>query len=786
MKKIAFLLIFSALASLPLIAESTPHERPSKDMASSLVTADFTIEVNCTDGNWSATATVINEASLKNVWQLWCTNTPGATTGGTLISTVSVGLSVTFNGLNVGKHYYIRHRCVLFGSPVETVLAVPDFNVSATVDFLLEDENGIEKSTFCVGEAIFLDGTGSVNYDRFYLSAGRRPAGSAPGTPFTGYADYGWTIDNSIGVLNLTNEFLNNGENPGEVFEPGYEYELLLAIANPPNCIPWMELKKKFTVVCCGDVNPAFTVQSNCNNGNWTVVASPVSSSETNHAWQLYETTTSGATTGGTAVGNPQTGAIGSFSWLDHSKFYYIKHSTGFEGCEMLMASVALSGFPANANLTYVFRNKNGVVKDNFCFGEDILLVPTGTNNYDRYFISVWRRPSVSGGNFTLYADYGWTYSNNIGTLNLSQLIRTSGENPGEIFEPGYVYELQFAIANPPNCIPWIELKRQFRVECCEDFISADFGLRLEDGTLGLELWVKSFEPYANAGATHTWTVLSSPNLNSGPYSFVRQLTTSSNQVPFRLYERGSSGVYYFVIHKVSTLCGDFCYGKQREGIDFQDGDNQNDDCEFCGEIDCSLLDDLCLAPGDIRGYNIPPGRVWVYWTPVPGVTEYAVEVTLNDPACCNNGLDPITTVFNTTAYSLVLGPDIEECFSYRIGSICEGETQWSELKCHTNPFGLDGENGENHLIAPNINKTSDQLLVYPNPAHSTLNLFIPKDQAVEFLRLIDMQGRIVFEQQTLEQQLEIDCTVFPSGVYTLQVIYPDRRQSVHKVQITH
>ncbi|NUO02430.1 MAG: hypothetical protein HUU01_17640, partial [Saprospiraceae bacterium] len=52
MKRIVFLLIFSALASLPLIAESTTHERRSKEMASSLVTADFTIEVNCTDGNW--------------------------------------------------------------------------------------------------------------------------------------------------------------------------------------------------------------------------------------------------------------------------------------------------------------------------------------------------------------------------------------------------------------------------------------------------------------------------------------------------------------------------------------------------------------------------------------------------------------------------------------------------------------------------------------------------------------------------------------------------------------
>ncbi|NUO01718.1 MAG: T9SS type A sorting domain-containing protein, partial [Saprospiraceae bacterium] len=736
----------------------------------------------------SATATVINEASLKNVWQLWCTNTPGATSGGTLISTVTVGLSVTFNGLNVGKHYYIRHRCVLFGSPVETVLAVPDFTANATVDFLLEDDNGIEKSTFCVGEAIFLDGTGSVNYDRFYLSAGRRPAGSAPGTPFTGYADYGWTMDNSIGVLNLTNEFLTNGENPGEVFEPGYEYEVLLAIANPPNCIPWMELKKTFTVVCC-NVNPAFTVQSSCNNGNWIVLATPGSSSETNHVWQLYETTTAGATTGGTPVGPAQTGTSGSFSWLDHSKFYYIKHSTGFEGCEILMASVAVTGFQANANLTYVLTDRNGVAKDNFCYGEDIFLDPTGTSNYDRFFMSVWRRPNGSTGNFELYGDYGWTYTNNIGILNLSHMFRSKGENPGEIFEPGYVYELQFAIANPQNCIPWIELKRQFRVVCCEDFFSAYFGLDMVDGGAGLELWAHSFGNYGNY-ATHNWLVLSSPNPSGGPYTYVGQ-SFSSGPGPILLYNEGVSGLYYFVVHRVSTLCGDYCYGKQREGVNYQttsgtDGGEQENDCELCGEIDCAVVDGLCFPPGNLRIYGTHFGHLTAYWNAVPGATQYVVEITINDPRCCERGGEPITYVQYTTSLGQYLGILDDYCLSVRVGAICSDEgTQWTDILCLSGD-NLAGPGAEDRLVTSKKGESDTELVVYPNPANEMVSILIPQGKTAELVQFLDIQGRVVIEQQNPDQRLEVDSSTLPAGIYAIHVIYTDRSQSVQKVQISH
>ncbi|NUO01720.1 MAG: T9SS type A sorting domain-containing protein [Saprospiraceae bacterium] len=573
MKKITFLLIFSVLASIPLIAESTTHERRSKEMASSLVTADFTIEINCTDGNWSATATATNPATTNHVWYLYATTVAGATTGGTLVSTITGGLSATFGWLDLSRHYYIRHYSEAPDLAVETRLAVPDFS--------------------------------------------------------------------------------------------------------------------------------------------------------------------------------------------------------------------------ANASLTYILKDKDGVVKDNFCFGEDIFLDPSGTSNYDRYFISVLRRPSGSNANFELYADYGWTYSNNIETLNLSRLVRTSGENPGEIFEPGYVYELQFAIANPPNCIPWIEMKREFRVECCEDFLSADFVLDMVEGTQGLILRANDFNTYSNVGITHTWTVLSSPNPSGGPYSYVRRIQTTSAAGPITLYHKGVAGTYYFVIHQISTPCGDICYGVRKKGFHFHtgmepDGGEEVNDCQMCGEIDCNILDGRCFAPGDIRAYAYRPLSVEIFWNWVPGALEYVVEVTLNDPNCCNNGEEIQSWTFYTTLHHQLLGAILERCASWRVGSVCEGEIVWSELICHHNPFELTTPNGEGDLVVDDLGLPGAEPQVYPNPANTELNVLLPKGENPELIRMLDLHGRAVFEQQHPDQQLEIDCKALPAGLYTIQVRYSNNRQTVHKVQISH
>lgn len=756
----------------------------------------FTVAINCNDGNWSVTATATDPMVVNNQWQLWATDVEGATSGGTLVSTINGGLVRTFSGLDLSRHYYIRHISTICGTVFETVIAVPDFGGNGTAFFTIEDENGVEQTVFCAGENIFMDGTGSNNYDRFFLNSTRRPAGSPPGTPFQHHADYGWTIDNSIGVLNLTNEFLNNGLNPGEIFEPGFEYEIFLAIANIPECIPWTVFRQTFTVICC-DADPAFTVEASCDGGSWSVTATPIGTEPTNHSWQLYETTVNGATSGGTPVGVSQNGTTATFTWLDQSKFYYIKHRIWINGCYVEEFSVAVPGFSAEATLTYKLMNEAGQQKEVYCFGEDIFLDATGSSNYDRYFMAIWRRP-ITGGSFSFYANYGWTFPtgpNGIGIINLSQLFLTSGENPGEIFEPGYVYELQFAIANPQNCVPWIELKRQFIVECCEDFLSANFKLDLVDSEGGFSLVVYDFEAYANVGATHTWTVLSSPNPNGGPYTLVVE-TTTSGAGPIILYNQGSSGLYYFVIHKLSTLCGDFCYGKRREGNNGTTPGSEPDGgeaCDLCGPIDCGRLDEICFAPQNETAYcsSFPQQAVTFVWSPVQGATQYRLQITYNDPACCGGSGIPQTANYNISNVNYIsLGGLQRFCFKWRVGVVCEGQIVWADYHCFTGCDAIPGGGGGIGLAAPGqatiATAATVHPQVYPNPANDELNVVLPVDAKADLIKVIDLQGKVVFEQRNPEQHLKIDSSKFIAGMYAIQIIYPDGSHSVEQIVITH
>lgn len=517
-----------------------------------------------------------------------------------------------------------------------------------------------------------------------------------------------------------------------------------------------------------------FKIAINCNDGNWSATATAKITTATNHIWELWSTTVAGAISGGTLVSTITGGLSATFGWLDLSKHYYIVHYSEISG-NPVSTRLAVPDFSANASLAYVFKNKEGVVKDNFCFGEDIFLDPSGTSNYDRYFMSVWRRPSGSNANFALYADYGWTYSNNIGTLNLSQLVRTSGENPGEIFEPGYVYELQFAIANPPNCIPWIELKRQFRVECCEDFISAFFDVGYS------HLRVKDFELYENVGATHSWVILSIPVKDSfAPYSYEGEVNPYGPD-HYLDWDPNNVEANYFLIHRVHTPCGDYCYGQPLYWGDAN--------CELCIDFDCSVLDLVCFAPGNIQIHFIDLGfeNQKVTWNAVPAATEYIVEVSLNHPSCCGNGGTIEVFTYHTTAteFYVSLG---DPCISVRIGAVCGQSVSWSQYTCN-NDHWIEPPGSDISLKSSgNVSVTDDltNFVAYPNPATSFLNILLPQNKTAERIQLLNMQGRVVFEQTASDQQLNIDCKSFPAGMYTIRITYADQSQAIQKVQIIH
>lgn len=416
---------------------------------------------------------------------------------------------------------------------------------------------------------------------------------------------------------------------------------------------------------------------------------------------------------------------------------------------------------PYSGVAAYHFEDANGVEKTEFCFGEDVYLDGRASENETRYFIDAWRRPIGSTGSFGWVSSLGWTINQQVGVINLSDAFAAVGYT----FEPGYQYQIKLAIANPP-CIPWTEVLHEFTVVCCDEELSGSFRLDLLDAGNDFSLYVSNYQGYENMNATHEWIVISSPNPTSGPYTTV-YTTTTTGSAPFVLYDQAQEGLYYTVIHHVTTLCAEACFGKQRYADNGERGGQLTDTeeeaaCEYCGEFDCATWFRRCSAPTNVRASQTFNG-IRISWDPVPGATGYEVRIIRNDPDCCDNGMLPSVIGWSTysTQFNLNYGNGAYDCFSYQIAAICPRGSAWSEKQCfqyHRPGPGDQDQTG----TAP----TAPQGKVFPNPARDqvTVNFDSPFSGQVN---LIDALGRVVGTQSAEEAiTINFNLNELPNGLY--------------------
>ncbi len=317
---------------------------------------------------------------------------------------------------------------------------------------------------------------------------------------------------------------------------------------------------------CCNiNASPNFTMTTSCNNGNFCVTATASDLTAGNHGWSLYEMVVAG---GGTSDANTvlppvqsQSGGTSvTFCGLDPSKSYYIKHGIWDTCYQWRETRKEVEKFKADA--IFNFETADGTVKTEFCYGEDVFMDGTASYGENRYYIDVWRRPKGSTQNFAWYAGLGWTLNAQVGVINLTQAL--ANLNPAKDLELAYEYKVKLAIANLDNCIPWTPVEHTFTFKCCDNgTINADFtGVIRTTG----EVEVYDFDVFSNINAVHEWYVLSSPNHAAGPYTPVYSGTstgayTSAN--PLTLINNAQSGLYYTVIHKIKTDCGDICVSQE-------------------------------------------------------------------------------------------------------------------------------------------------------------------------------------------------------------------------------
>ncbi|MCH2192719.1 T9SS type A sorting domain-containing protein [Kordia sp.] len=227
------------------------------------------------------------------------------------------------------------------------------------------------------------------------------------------------------------------------------------------------------------------------------------------------------------------------------------------------------------------------------------------------------------------------------------------------------------------NC-PWQETRTPLTPDCCDEFNTADFSLGVD---FDYNFWVGNYNGYEDLGATHEWYVLSSLNETGGPYTLVFSTTTTGGS-NFPLFTNAQFGVYYTVVHKVVSYCGEICYVQvqyQEEGEALA-----TENSAVAAEIDCSLIDEIlnpkCEAPTNLQ---FDCRTATMSWLGDPSLT-YVVEVTWDDPSCRScEGTRPRVMRWETQGTSFSL-PYIDGsgCFSWRVGTKCEDEIEWSASEC--------------------------------------------------------------------------------------------------------
>ncbi len=369
------------------------------------------------------------------------------------------------------------------GSPSQNeVIGIDNFCFTNNyVVFHFEDENGNEQEVFCIGDDVYMDGSLTANTGSYFIDIWRvNNDGSL--TWLEDQNVNGWATG-SPDLINLTELFENDPENP-LIFEAGTTYSVKLAINSPCGWIEWSET---FTMIEPDSVD-------------------------------------------------------------------------------------------------YHYENEDGVDQTEFCLGEDVYVNGSATLNTGSYFMDLWIVDS--NGDYDWISGAGWI-TGSPDFVNITELFENDPENP-VTFEVGETYGVKLAI-NDPQC-GWVSIIHDFKIiDCCDEFTDASFLLDVDASSGGYSLIAKDFETYDFLGdVTHEWYILSSPNPSGGPYTPVHS-TTTTGPGPVLLYNDAQYGLYYTVIHRVITECGELCFAR----VQFQEGLRSSSTSIPTGEADCCLIEEF-------------------------------------------------------------------------------------------------------------------------------------------------------------------------------------------------
>lgn len=608
----------------------------------------FTMQGICDNGVYKVTATGTDPDPVNHSWALMQTSTAGNTTdaatmnGGTPLASAQGAASATFNITDLTKFYYIKHSIWRDGCYTTREQRIPVTLLQPTNMFNFEDAAHVSKTSFCIGEDIYLNGAASNLESRYSIVVSRRLTGTS--AAFALYATLGW-VNGTVPVVNFSQQLA--GLSTPKYFDPLYDYSVKLMVSDEPNCRAVAEKSLTFAVACCTNaVNANFGYAVQVSSNSYAIKVNSFNTyanANAVHEWYLLR---SNAATGG-----PYTPL-------------------------MSIASAAQT---------------------------ELTLLTNATVGY--YYTIIHKVKTKCGEVCLKRVQYSAAGKAADGSADL-----TSGEADCCLAAQYWLN----GVGTAPQ-----SLNAEFQINSAS--ISA--------GSTLYTITASFFNTYAgNSTITHEWYLLSSTNATGGPYIPVAQGYGSAFT-----YAGASDDLYYFIVHKVKSPCGDICYGRSI----CHNCKATDESCELCRAMDCGKLAEVwpsCITPGNL---SADCRTQKLQWAEVAGAAGYQVEVNFNDPLCCNSRTAPTSRRYDVTANmldlsSVVLGS--KDCFRWRVLTVCStggttgtrSQSAWSNWLCSScAPLVISGPITDLKAAKPAAAPVSAAIEphISPNPNHGEMSL---------------------------------------------------------------
>jgi hypothetical protein len=183
----------------------------------------------------------------------------------------------------------------------------------------------------------------------------------------------------------------------------------------------------------------------------------------------------------------------------------------------------------------------------------------------------------------------------------------------------------------------------------------------------------------------------------------------------------------------------------------------------------------LCDVPSGLFVSNLTAATAKLNWSPVAGVGYYSVRYRKLPGGSWTTG----TTMVN---FKTINGLTANSNYEFQVRSNCAASAgAWSPASPFTTASSKGAAQTE-RLYADEVS-----VLVYPNPTQGECNIeFTAENASLASIKVMDMSGRVVMEEQTLVDPgmnvASLNMSQLTNGLYTVQVIADEQLKAAVRV----